>query len=82
MDSYSGKVVITFHSHYDAMRQKRLLRMNGVEAELVPVPRSLSSSCGSAIVVGKDDLKMDLLIDDIEGLWLNEEDKWSSLPRL
>lgn len=39
--------VATFFSHFGAMRFRRLCRERGVAAELMPVPRSLSSSCGT-----------------------------------
>ena len=44
MDIGDKKVVITFHSHFEATVMKR--RMGG---KLIPVPRVLSSSCGSAL---------------------------------
>ncbi len=37
--------VITFPSVYHAFRAKKILRENGITAELIPVPRELSASC-------------------------------------
>ncbi|QDR81405.1 DUF3343 domain-containing protein [Sporomusa termitida] len=37
--------VITFPSVYHAFRAKKILRENGILAELIPVPRELSASC-------------------------------------
>ncbi len=37
----------TFFSHFGAVRFRRLCSSRGVEAELMPVPRSLSSNCGT-----------------------------------
>ena len=37
----------TFFSHFGATRFRRLCRARGVACELMPVPRSLSSSCGT-----------------------------------
>lgn len=37
----------TFFSHFGATRFRRLCAREGVEAELMPVPRSLSSNCGT-----------------------------------
>ena len=37
----------TFFSHFGAVRFRRLCRGRGVAVELMPVPRSLSSSCGT-----------------------------------
>lgn len=43
MDNNSDKVA-TFHNHYGAMMFKKRV----ADAQLAPVPRSLSSSCGTA----------------------------------
>lgn len=37
----------TFFSHFGAMRFRRLCRARGVDVELMPVPRAISSSCGT-----------------------------------
>ena len=39
--------IATFFSHFGAVRFRRLCRARGIEVELMPVPRSLSSSCGT-----------------------------------
>ena len=79
MDSCTGKVVITFHSHYEATRQKRRLSQHGVSCALKPVPRTLSSSCGTALMLDAEDYSDSLLIDGVEGAYGNMEGKWSDL---
>ncbi len=37
----------TFFSHFGATRFRRLCAQRGVGVELMPVPRSLSSNCGT-----------------------------------
>ena len=37
--------VITFPSVYHAFRAKKVLKEQGIEVELIPVPRELSESC-------------------------------------
>lgn len=37
----------TFFSHFGAISFRRLCREKGIEVELMPVPRFLSSSCGT-----------------------------------
>lgn len=81
MDPYSGKVSLTFHSHYDANRQKRELRKRGIACQMAPVPRSLSSSCGSCVLIDKTDFSEEALIDTLEGAWEYKEGIWSALPR-
>jgi hypothetical protein len=39
----------TFYTHYGAMRFKKHCRENGVSAEMKPVPRELSYSCGVCV---------------------------------
>jgi len=41
--------LITFYSHFDAIRLRRRLEGLGVTAALMPVPRDLSSSCGTCL---------------------------------
>ena len=49
--------VITFPSVYHAFRAKKILKEQGIIAELVPVPRELSASCeGLAAEVGEQDV--------------------------
>ena len=39
--------IATFFTHYDAVRFSRGLQQAGIAAALAPVPRRLSSSCGT-----------------------------------
>ena len=39
----------TFFTHHDALVYKRALDSIGIKAKLMPVPRKLSSSCGTCI---------------------------------
>ena len=39
--------IATFFTHYDALKSVRTLAAHGIRAQLSPVPRSLSSSCGT-----------------------------------
>ena len=39
----------TFYSHFGALRFKKLCQQRQFPAQLMPVPRDLSSSCGSCI---------------------------------
>lgn len=46
-----SKYIITFYSHYEALKARRELK----EGRLISVPRTLSSSCGTAMEVEKED---------------------------
>ncbi len=41
--------IATFFSHFGAIRFKRECQREGMSAQLMPVPRSLSSSCGTCV---------------------------------
>ncbi|NBG87856.1 DUF3343 domain-containing protein [Isachenkonia alkalipeptolytica] len=40
--------IMTFHTTYHALNFEKALKEKGIEVKLIPVPRDLSSSCGSA----------------------------------
>lgn len=42
-------LIATFYSHFGAIRFKRLCQSRGWEARVMPVPRDLSSSCGTCV---------------------------------
>lgn len=41
--------IATFFSHFGAIRFKRLCQENHISARVMPVPRNLSSSCGTCV---------------------------------
>ena len=44
-----NRYVATFHTHLSAMLTCRALTDAGLEARMAPVPRSISSSCGTCV---------------------------------
>jgi hypothetical protein len=40
--------IMTFHTTYHALNFEKVLKRQGIDVKLIPVPRDLSSSCGSA----------------------------------
>lgn len=56
--------IATFHTHYGAMRFYQKLKKKEIIAQMMPVPRSLSASCGVCVRFHEDD----------PGLWLDFED--------
>ena len=67
--------VATFRSHYGAMMFRRRY---GEGCSLRPVPRSLSSSCGTAAFFYGDDWK-DKLDENVEAVWEKEGKDWRKL---
>ena len=51
MNSY----IAIFHTHLSAMRTYRSLAAAGRDARMAPVPRALSSSCGTCVYYGGED---------------------------
>lgn len=41
--------IATFFSHYGAMQYKKACDRAGISARMMPVPRALSSSCGTCV---------------------------------
>ena len=41
--------IATFFSHFGAIRYKKLCEQRGFAAKTMPVPRTLSSSCGTCV---------------------------------
>lgn len=67
--------IATFFSHFGAVRFQRLCAERGYEAQLAPVPRSLSSSCGTCVLFEAEELGQDtlhkLVTPELEHLVLN-----------
>lgn len=45
----SQDCIATFYSHFGAVRFKRQCTEAGLKARMMPVPRDLSSSCGTCV---------------------------------
>lgn len=46
--------IATFYSHFGAIRFHNMLRQKGVMGKIKPVPRDLSSSCGTCVEFGME----------------------------
>jgi hypothetical protein len=61
--------ITTFFSHFGAMSYAKRLKKDGVPAKLMPVPRELSSSCGSCVKysanepIHHDDCEIDQIVE-------------------
>lgn len=65
----------TFHTHLAALRSCRALgRAAGTEARMAPVPRVLSSSCGTCVLYCGEDPLLTLLDRDLEAVYRREGD--------
>lgn len=59
----------TFHTHLAALRSHRALTKAGLEARMAPVPRRISSSCGSCVYYSAEALHSELLDGDTEAVY-------------
>ena len=41
--------IATFYTHFGALSLQRKLKKQGVPAQMMPVPRALSASCGVCV---------------------------------
>lgn len=41
--------IVTFYSHFGAVHFKKVCQSMHLEAKMMPVPRNLSSSCGTCV---------------------------------
>lgn len=50
--------IATFYSHFGAIRFKKSCEKNELTAKIMPVPRNLSSSCGTCVKFQAEDETM------------------------
>ncbi|WP_286034944.1 DUF3343 domain-containing protein [Megamonas hypermegale] len=61
------KYIATFYSHFGAIRFKKLCDAQNITAKVMPVPRDLSSSCGTCVKCEGDLIaQSDIHEDEIE----------------
>ena len=63
------RFVATFYTHAAALLTNRRLQRQGIESRLGPVPRKLSSSCGTCVQYMADDAKLELMDTDVESVY-------------
>jgi len=64
--------IATFFTHCGAVKYQKYLKNRSISAELMPVPRKLSSSCGISARFGYDGDIRSMISEDIESLFLIE----------
>ena len=68
--------VATFHTHLIALMTSRALTDAGFAARMAPVPRKLSSSCGTCVFYSAPDVHQELLDEDTERVYAVEEEQF------
>ena len=64
--------IATFHTHLSALMTARTLKEAGVDAKMAPVPRKLSSSCGTCMMYTWEEPLLACMDRDVEGVYQTE----------
>ena len=76
MDQY----IATFHTHLAALRTCNALKQAGAaDARLAPVPRKLSSSCGTCAMYQGTDPMLSCMDVDVEAVYRREGEDFALL---
>lgn len=71
------RYIATFHTHLAALRSSRSLTAAGTAAQMTPVPRKLSSSCGTCVRYESESAALELLDADAEAVYEDAEGKYT-----
>lgn len=61
--------IATFHTHLAALMTCRNLNGRGAKAGMMPVPRRLSSSCGTCVRYQAEEALLEAMDADVEGVY-------------
>lgn len=73
--------IATFYAHFGAIRYKKELARQGIAGTLMPVPRKLSSSCGTCVRYEAETWLADGRREEIEQIVREEEDGYACVYR-
>ena len=73
--------IATFHTHLSAMISSRNLKECGIESRMMPVPREVSSSCGTCLRYVASEPNMDAMDIDVEKIFTLSDDGKYTLVR-
>ena len=66
--------LVTFYTHYGAMRFHKQCKREGAVSRLLPVPRALSASCGVCVRVEADAAPKEAEHADLESCYTTAPD--------
>ena len=61
--------IATFHTHVSALLTSQALKKAGVKARMAPVPRKLSSSCGTCVFYEAEQPHLEMMDRDVEAVY-------------
>ena len=71
--------IATFFSHYGAMHCKKLCEKTGIPARMMPVPRMLSSSCGTCVRMEAENADVLPRTEEMEQIALEQNNGYAVL---
>lgn len=75
-----NQYIATFYSHYGAIRYRKICEERGILAKVMPVPRNLSSSCGTCVGYAASEHIIDEKYkDELEQLVIVKEDGYENI---
>lgn len=76
------KYIATFYSHFGAIRFQKQCKEQGYPSRLMPVPRELSSSCGTCVAYESEYFAIENMVkEELEQIVCQEEDGYQVLYR-
>ena len=72
-------LIATFYSHFGAMRCKKKCDESGIPARMMPVPRMLSSSCGTCVRMEAESMEMIPRTEETEQIAMEKPDGYQIL---
>ncbi len=73
--------IATFYTHAAALMTNRTLLKKGLSSKLAPVPRVLSSSCGTCVMYSSDDPHLKDMDQDVEAVYSAGEHGYKMLMK-
>ncbi len=73
--------LVTFHTHLAALKTHRTLAAAGLAARMAPVPRRISSSCGTCVLYSAESPCYEKLDGDTEAVYLLKSGEAAELLR-
>ena len=67
-----NRYIATFHSHFGALLYCKALKKQGIDAILSPVPRKISSSCGTCVCY-EHDAAVDRDACELDGVFIEND---------
>lgn len=74
--------IATFHTHLAALRTSRTLTAQGIPACMMPVPRRVSSSCGTCVSYEAEEPMAAFMDEDAESIFRASGDGYELLLTL